>query len=89
MPVAPKFHFHKVTCTFCGWRHISVLRCDEIHAPRTCNRCSKYSLHPSTPNVIECIEALPQKFVRLKIQGRISRILQNDADTIGVFVVVI
>lgn len=64
MPVAPKFPFHKVTCTSCGWSHISVQRSDVILAPDVCGQCGGEKLKHSKPGIVESMRAQPVAFAR-------------------------
>lgn len=73
MPVAPKFPFRKVTCTACGWSHISVQRSDVIFVPGVCGQCGNEQLEHSKPGVMESMRAQPKAFAQfvLKSNGRL------------------
>lgn len=59
MPVAPKFPFRKVTCSSCGWSHISVQRSDVI-----CRQCGETYLIRTIPNLFAAAIALSNEIVR-------------------------
>lgn len=70
MPVAPKFPFHKVTCTNCDWSHISEQRSDVLMAPRICGKCGGTKLDHSVPTAIEVLSNKHQEFFKHLIWGR-------------------
>ena len=70
MPIAPKIPFHKVTCTACGWSHVSVQRSDVILAPRVCGKCGGAKLTHSTPNLLEAMATDPMALLKKGLLGR-------------------
>jgi hypothetical protein len=71
MPIAPKFPFHKVTCTSCGWSHISVQRSDVIFGPSVCGKCGCADLTHSEPSLVEATLALPMESARYALLGKL------------------